>query len=222
MNAFTNAKPVAAKTPKGKKKDVVTIDCPHLERYAAIQSAIKSLETMLAVEKTKVDEAAFNYFVTAGMKIQSKPDNIEGVDGAATASLQLKSRLSTSGLNDEEVTLLQENNIPIGENVSQEETFIINPEYITNEKLMKRVGETLANVSGIPADYILSQPKIAKQIATDDSIAAVFKIKDEDTLRALLPLVTTQATRAKLAKESDPFAIIDAIMAENEKENTDA
>lgn len=216
MDIFANAKTVAAK-PKGKKKaDAPQIEVEGIEGLAALKAVSKDIEAAMAVEAGKVDTAAFNHFVSEGMKIKRKPVNVKGVENGSEGSLQLRVRSSRSVLSQDEQKLLEDNDIPFDEIVDKEDTFIINPAYVNDAEMMGKVAEALAAVN-LPADYILKQEKESRHVATEKSIDAVFALEDEDDVRALLPLVITQASRVTLGEDADAFEIVEGIMADKEE-----
>lgn len=210
MALFANAKTLSA--PKAKKvSEVSQYVIAGLSRFAALTAAIKSLGALAEVEETNVKAKMIDQFVASGMARNSKPDNFEGVEELASASCQLKIRSSASVLSDEDVAILKKENIPYNEHTKQEEAFLINPKYTNDMELLSRVEEALANVA-LPEDFLLKQEKISVNVASPKSIDAIFALKNEEKIRALLPLVTTLAIKPKI--EGNFWAILDDITAE--------
>lgn len=210
MALFANAKTISA--PKTKKvSEVSQYVLSGLSRFAALTAAIKSLGALAEVEETNVKAKMIDQFVASGMARNSKPDNFEGVEELASASCQLKIRSSASVLSDEDVEILKKENIPYNEHTKQEEAFLINPKYTNDMELLSRVEEALANVA-LPEDFLLKQEKISANVASPKSIDAIFALKNEEKIRALLPLVTTLAIKPKI--EGNFWAILDDITAE--------
>jgi hypothetical protein len=212
MALFTNAPKVEA-APKGKKKkkDVIQHLIKGLSRFAAIDAAIKSLTALAKVEEETVKAEMVNKFIALGMERNAKPDNFEGLEAKASASCQLKIRSSASPLSDEEAVLLKKAKIPFSKKITQQEAFLINPAYTNNMELLSKVEEALASIA-LPADFILQQDEISVLTVSAESIDAVFALKDEKKVRALLPLVTTVAVKPKI--EGNFWAILDDITEE--------
>ena len=77
------------------------------------------------------------------------------------------------------------------------ETFIINPAYITDEKLMNRVGMTLAKIPGMPADFIQKQEARTTTVVSEETLSAVFA-KPTDKVAELLRIVGVIACKPTL------------------------
>lgn len=210
---FSTAKVVPAKKPTTKKAAAEALKVEGLEGYAAVCAAIKALEARKEIFESKVKGTMAEIFVENGIAKGKKPENLKAVEGAAEGSLQLRLRSSASKLSEEEVELLADNDIPYETVTVVEDTFIINPEYATDMKLLGKIEEALKKVKGIPADFIMKQEGVAKNIVTEDSLDAIFKT-NERTAAALLPLVSCMAIRSKV--NGDFMPIIDRIMEEEE------
>lgn len=209
MGMFTDAKPAAPKTGKGKKAPEARIHMPGLEGYAALCSAIDALEAQKKVLEGQIKAEMGEMFVRDGCAAQSQPANYKAEEGLAKASLQLRLRSSKSILSEAECELLSDENIPYDLSVEVEDTFVINPEFATDMKLLAKVEEALKTVKGLPEDFIQKQVGKSHYVATKESIAAVFK-KPVKKASVLLPVVTTLAIRANI--EGDYMPIIDKLM----------
>ena len=77
------------------------------------------------------------------------------------------------------------------------ETFIINPKYVEDTKLMSRVGLTLGKIPGMPADFIQKQEAHRTTVVSDESLAEVFA-KPTDKVAELLRIVGVIALKPKL------------------------
>jgi hypothetical protein len=232
---FANAQKVTEAPKKGKPAAKVTVPTKGLELYAALLAVEKAVKAQKSVVEAGIKNTILARGVVEGIRLGKKPDSYEGEENGSTASLQLRCRVSTSALSDEEQELLAEYDIPTDENVSVEDCFRINPRYSDmsdpkNAEILAKVEEALSALN-LPEDFIQKQDKVAKVIATEDSIAAVCKIThkkgkdkgkpDEATIAALLPIVTTPAIRAKLAADKNPFEIVDQHTKLNEAEETE-
>lgn len=207
MGLFANAATVAAPAAKGRAAEVETVAVKGLQRYAALQAAIKSLTALAAVEEATVKESMRDRFIAVGVETEKRPQNFKGVDGKAEGSCQLKIRTSASALSAEDQALLTAHDIPFESNIKTREAFMINPAYTNNMTLLAKVEEALADVD-LPEDFMMKQEEVSTKIVSEASIDAVFK-KAEADIKALLPVVTTLAVLPKI--KGDFWSIIDSI-----------
>jgi hypothetical protein len=214
MALFANAKTIEAPKKSTKTKDTLQHFVKGLSRFAAINAAIKSLTALAKVEETAVKNELTDRFIKSGMERNTKPDNFEGLEGKATASCQLKIRSSASVLSEDEAALLKVHKVPFTNVVKQQEAFLINPQYTLDMELLARVEAALAEID-LPEDFILRQEEISVNIVAPESIDTVMAMKDEKTVRALLPLVTTLSVAPKI--KGDFWGIIDEIVHENDE-----
>lgn len=193
MNLFTAAKQEAPKAaPKAKGKEKVEKQINGLAIFAQIQVAISSLEALAKDYETNIKDQMHNFFVVQGEGAGRRPESFRGIDGAASASCEMRKRSSRSVLTDEEVQMLEDNKIPFDVEVDQKEQYFINPAYAGNSELLAKVSEALQNVPGLPADFIQHQAEKSRRVASDASLEAIFKTKTAD---ALLPVVATLALK---------------------------
>ena len=213
MNMFATAKPIPAKKTAGKKATVETVQTTDLHLYAALKAVETNVKGQLAIAEASIKGQMGAHFVAEGATSGRRPVNYAGIDQGSTGSLQLRARSSASALSVDECELLTDNGIPYGEAIDRDETFIVNPEYAGNMEMLTKVSEALESL-GLPADFFQKQEKVSKNIATDESMAAVFATKNADKISALLPLVTTMAIRATLAEGANPFMVVDAALGD--------
>jgi hypothetical protein len=204
-NLFTTAKVIKAKDTAGKKPEKSKTLVEGLEVYAAIDHSIKWLKTLLETSKFTVAEVANQKFIADGIKILGKPANFDGEEGDATGNIQLKKRMSTSGLNDIEKELAAEYKIPTVEVSDRPETYIFNPDHA--EWLQKNAAKVSAALIklGAPDDVIQFQNATTKTVVTDDSIDFVFRTyaKKPEVIAQLLPVVSTFAIKPKFDNGDD-------------------
>jgi hypothetical protein len=200
MALFGNAAPLTpAKTGKASKPAKKEIAIEGLESLAQVDAAIKALEGIKASLEPKVKATAFTAFVNMADGV--KPDSFTGVDGQATASMELRKRGTNSALKVDEVILLQKHGINPLKEVTCPELFAINPKYAGDATLLGKVEAALSDI--VPADFIVQQAEISKQVVTEENVGAVFAAKTKltrDEFEALVKVVTTQAIKAKLAE----------------------
>ncbi len=190
--------PVLAKPAKKKRDDRIEVAIKRLEDLAAVQATIKSLKAMEETMMDDVKDQITEWFLTNGCATQEQPDNFRGIDGDATASCELRKRSSASALSDDEQAILAEHNIPMETATEVEETFVINPAYLTDSKLMEKVAKALNGVKGIPDDFIMQQPGRKKVIIGEAAVGAAFK-KPINIARKLLSIVAVPAVKTTIS-----------------------
>lgn len=207
MSMFDSTKKVTttAKAAKGKTK--LEVETAGLQDYAAIDAAIKSLTALKETTGSAIKSQMMDKFVELGVELGARPESYTGVEGAATASLELRARATTSALSIEEVELLTENGIPTKTIVSTVETFIINPTYAENSALLSKIEKALKGIKGIPDDLFLKQDGSSKTVLGDDALEILFKNQDEDTIADILPVISVPAIKPKLATDDLSVAL---------------
>jgi len=197
MVKFADAK-VVSKPAKKEKPTKAEHELKGLLRFAAIKNAIDTLSTLKDTFEQDVKSQMLKHFVNAGTESGLKPANFEGLDGSATASCELRKRSVKSALSLEDKTLLDDYKIPVEKTTSEIETLIINPIYLADVTLMKKVEAALNKVKDIPEDFILKQEGVTTYTVSDATVDAVFALKDKEKLERLAPIVTTLAIKSKL------------------------
>lgn len=175
MNMFTAAKTKTAPAAKGKGKAKVEVQLSDLENYATICATIEQLEALRDTFCENVKGQVEEYFVETGTVNAARPENFKGVEGAASASCELRKRSTRSALTAEEVAELEALDIPVGTETVQEGCFIINPAYSQDDELLAKVAAALGKVKGLPLDFIQRQEAVERRVVTDETIAAVFR-----------------------------------------------
>lgn len=197
------AKATELKTqPKAKKSDRAEIQVPGLMALARIDAAMKALKALKETHETKVHAFMRDYFVRVGCATKSQPENFRGLDGAASASMELRKRSVNSQLTEAQVLLCTQYGVPVAESADRVETFVINPAYLENSELMEKVGLALSKVKGIPEDFIQKQVATKKMIVTDESLASIFS-KPVDDATKLFDVVGVLAVKPKIDEKID-------------------
>jgi len=195
--SFSNVKATPVEKAKAKnKKAQHAIDS--LLSLAAINNAIKSLTTLKVSLEGSVKNQMSSLFVAKGASSGLKPDSFEGTDGVASASCELRKRSAVSKLSPEEVAILTDHKIPFETSSNTTETFIFNPAYLSDAKLMAKVEKALSTIVGLPDDFIQHQTGATFYTVSDETVDAVFKLKDASKIATLMPIVTTLAIKPKL------------------------
>ena len=202
VDFFGKAEVVKAPKKGAAKKDEDFKVVEGLEEYAVIDTAIKTLTSLLDVAGGVVREQMRKTFIATAVATHRKPSSYKGIEGAATASLEIRKRSTNSKLDETQVEILDDLGIPYDTVADRPETFIINPKYKDDAALLGQVSEALNCIEGIPADFMLRQEATTKNVVNEDTEAAVYKL-DEDQLTELLDVVAVLAIKAKL----DPGAM---------------
>lgn len=161
-----------AKAPK-KKDDKKEVAMVGLYDYAMVDGLVKNLDTVHKTIARMLKNTARDLFIKDGKN--GKPDNFRGIEDTATASVELRRRGANAPLTPEERLDLDEAGIPYGKVVDVTATFVINPEYLEDVGLMKRVEKALEAVKGLPDDFILKQEAVTRYVATDETLDEVLK-----------------------------------------------
>jgi len=214
-NLFATAT-VAPEKKSAKKGAKAEIQIAGLEVYAALDAAYKTIEALKKDAREAIDAQIKGYFVKEGAALQAQPANFRGVDSDASASCELKKRSSRSALNEQEVQLLEEAGIPVETLQDKPETFIINPAYLSDTKLMNKVGEALGKM-GLPVDFIQKQEAVTTTVVSEASLAALFEKQLAD-IEALLPILTITSVKPTLAADKTAEAL--RLVAEKIAEST--
>lgn len=202
MSMFANAKVVkAAKAPKAGKVEVKMVGLQSLAEVDALIDALSALKTTLAAE---VKSAAFEHFISVADG--KRPDNFRGVEGIASASIELRKRSTTSPLGEAELALLAEHDIPAEKLVATQKMFGIDPKYTGDTALLDVVSAALEGK--VPEDFIVVQEERSKTVVTDETLRVAFSKNVRDVIAA----VTVLAIKPKL-DETDLGRIMDDLRA---------
>jgi hypothetical protein len=202
-NLFDSAKVAPAAKKSLKKAEKVEVEIEGLRTVAALDAAEKAIDGLKKSLRGSVDAQILDYFVNASAETKRVPENFRGVEADASASCELRKRSVRSPLNEVEVKILEENDIPFEEVTDRPETYIINPKYVTDAKLMSRVGLTLGKIPGMPEDFIQKQEATHTMVVSEESLPAVFA-KPTDKVAELLRIVGVIALKPKLDETDLP------------------
>lgn len=195
MDIFKNAKSVGKSSTKAKDNQRPRDHVDGLEDYGNLVAMGKTLKTMIETQASICNAQAAEHFVNEALLYGKVGKSYRGTDGDVTASMELRKRSSASGLNEEEIAVCEKYKVKLEVVEDRPETYIFNPVYVNDEKLLQRIAKALEKVPGMPADLIQKQESTKKTIITEEAMDAVFATKDEDTIRAMMPIVATQAIK---------------------------
>lgn len=206
MNMFDSSKKVPS-APKAREKTREEIQTKGLEEYAVIDAAIVALTALRDAKGAALKEAMKAHFVQSGMGLKAQPANYCGVDGAATASMELRRRSSSSALSGSEIEVMDANDIPYENVVVTVDTFVINPTYATNPKILRRVEKALKDTKGVPEDLFLKQDGISRKVVAANALEEIFKLKKSTDVELLLDICATMAIKPSIDVENVKDAI---------------
>lgn len=203
MSMFANAKPVETKKPAGKKSAKQEVSLVGLQTMAEIDALMKALAGMKEAVEAGVKADAFDHFYsTADGK---RPTSFRGVDGIASASVELRKRSTMSALSETEQALLTEHNVPFEKLIATQKLFGINPVYAEDTALLGKVETALSGI--VPADFIVVQEERSKSVVTDATLDTAFA---QRTPREVIQAITVLAVKPKLAV-TDLVSIMDDV-----------
>jgi hypothetical protein len=209
LNPFATASVATSSVKKAKKNEKAEIQISGLRDLAVLDTVEKTVKSLKENVRIGINAQLTNHFADSGAKLHRQPENFRGVELDASASCELRKRSDRSVLNDQEIALLESEGIPFSEIVDREETFIINPAYAQDAKLLGKVGTVLGKIPGMPADFIQKQTAVRRTVVSDESLPAVFA-KDAGKIAELLAVVGVLAVKPKL-EATDISEALDAI-----------
>src|SRR6266566_3691234 len=137
FEAVSPARKAGLKT--GKKDTKKRVEIKTLERYATVDSLVKSLTTVQKTMKPVLDAQTLEELMTEGTRLGRTPENFRGFEGKAEASMELRKRSSASALSETDVELLAGHNVSTQVVEDMPDTYIINPTYRDDKVLLSRV-----------------------------------------------------------------------------------
>jgi uncharacterized protein YbjQ (UPF0145 family)/uncharacterized protein YlzI (FlbEa/FlbD family) len=194
-NFFEQAAPATAKGKAKAKTHFVPVE--GLEMVASLKVVQEAVSALSEVYEGEVKVYMNETFVSQGASLHRRPDNFHGEEGEADASLQLRKRSTVSKLGEAEVTALTDHGIPFQ---TVADSFQINPKYVEDAALMKKINSALVKVTGIPDDFF--EVVAGKCVATEESVETVFQ-KSRTVIAELLPMVTVLGIKAKLKTHTE-------------------
>jgi len=206
-NLFANAKVAnkPAKTVKAKEKAEIAIS--GLANLAAVDALIKSLAAVKETLEAEVKAQALAEFKSQ-VADSRKLENFRGVDDGASASCEFRKRSTASALNEADIDLLKQFNIPFGLNVSVESCYRINPKYTGDSRLLEKISTAISKVKDVPEDFIELQEGISKPVVTEDTITVA--ARNPAAFDAVATVIGTLAVKPKL-DETDTVEIMNRV-----------
>ena len=197
MSIFAKAKTLDKPATAKAKQDKLEIEVSQIQKISEIKALIQTLEGTLVTLETEVKDAAFDIF--CGMETLTRPESFRGIDGAASASVEMRKRGTNSPLNEDEIKVLQECGIEPVKQVVTRELFAINPAYAENKTLMAKVEAALSSIKDLPDDFIVLQAEASKKVVSDEMTNQAFRNREKTMAhKAALKICTTMALKPKL------------------------
>jgi len=205
MSLFTNAKAVDAPKSAAKKNTKVEVALKGLQQLAEVDALIKALSSVKTSLEQSVKAEAFDHFFDEAQATAKRPENFRGIDGIASASIEMRKRSTASALSEEEKEMFEANGLVVEKVVSVQHMFGINPSYAADNKLLEKVSTALEGI--VPADFIVVQEEKSKFVVGEATIEKAFTSKAP---REIIEAVTVMAIKPKL-EATDINAIINDV-----------
>ena len=197
MSIFAKAKAVPTTKTAAAKKTKQEIAINGIQNLAEIKAMMLSLEAVAATLEGQIKDAGFEEFLSMDTKV--RPESFKGVDGLASASVEMRKRGTNSALNADEVEALEALGLKPFKQVVTTEMYGINPDFAADAKLMEKVSKALEKI--VPEGFIVLQEEKSKMVVNDELLDAAFKL--EEGRAQALAIVTTMALKPKLNAEYD-------------------
>lgn len=193
---FANAKVMEAKPKAAKRDKKQRFEVTGLYELTLLDVAIKNLTSLKKTADQGVKAEAKELFMEQAAEVGKRPENFRGVEKEAEASVELRKRSERSPLKEAEVEALTEAGVPVGTVEDVTETFVVNPDYANDTKLLAKVEKALAGVKGLPEDLFLKQEGAARTVVTDETVDTVFA--NEELTEQFFDTVAVLALKPKL------------------------
>lgn len=207
MSLFDKATKIAPKSTGKAKTDKKEIAIAGIQALAEIKAMMASLEAASKTIETEIKAAGFQEFLD--MDTVVRPESFKGIDGLASASVEMRKRGTNSSLNEDECNVLEQLGLTPFKQIVTTEMFGINPIFAVDTTLMGKVSKALEKI--VPEGFIVLQEESSKMVVNDELLDAAFKLKDGDKRKVALEIVTTMALKPKLNAEYDMKGLFNAI-----------
>lgn len=169
---FKTAK-VIAKPAAAKKSTKEEINIGNLKSYAELKSLIASLEGIAGSMEAGIKAESRDIFINMAAQNGKRPESFRGIDGTASASVEMRKRSTMSVLTSDQQALLATLNIKGETVIVTQELYGINPAYAEDADMLGQVEAALSGI--VPEDFIIKQEGKSKVVVNDDCMDAVFK-----------------------------------------------
>jgi hypothetical protein len=127
--------------------------------------------------------------VDFGVSQGKRPDNFIGTEGTSGATFVFSKRSTRSVLNEEEIALFAEHNIPV-DVIEAPDTFSIPAKYIDDPEWRAKIEKAINTIADCPVDIIVQTKGTKTTTVSEASVDAIFAVRNPDIAAKFLPLVT--------------------------------
>jgi len=204
-SVFENPKKI--KEAAVKKPTRANINMNKIKQYAELSALQVAISNELKKLEVSIKDAALTQFINNASETHQVPASFDGKELDASVNVQLRKRLSSSVLTDEDVAVLDKFNISYSEDVMTPELYGINPEYANNKELLDIVSKTIENI--VPEDFIVKQAKTTRKIVTAKTLEDVFAMNKIN--RDVVKITSFVALSKPMVETFDVDRIIDDV-----------
>jgi hypothetical protein len=188
-NLFDTAKVInAGITKTGKGKKATSVQITGLQDLVMLDGVRDAINVLINEKILEINAQVREIFIVEGCAQKTRPANFSGVDGEATASMQLKKRSEASLLTPQQIAILKRAGIPLSVITDVRELFIINPDMADDQNILAAAHAALHDAPGVPRGFIMKQEGSQRTVVTDSSILALFQ-KPKPVVDKLLNMV---------------------------------
>lgn len=180
-NLFAGAAVLPTKpTAKAKEADKAGIALPEVERLCHYDAIQKAAEAACAAIKAELKEVAVDHFLGCGS--EKWPENTKARENAAQLGVQFRRKAVNIALSEGEVAILREVGVEPHEEVTVQDLFALNPDYLADSKWQQAITQALLSIPGLPGDMIVRQQKVSKFVVTEHIADQVWKSGDAEAI----------------------------------------
>jgi hypothetical protein len=197
MGLFDTAKAIEQPAkPKGKGK--LEVQVKGIEQLAMVDALQKALDGIRAGIESEVKGVALTGFLKHVRENGTRPESIRGVEGGASASLEIRRKGSNIGLTEQQVALLRDHGLEPHKDTTVPALFALNPTYAEDAALLRKVEAALAGI--VPPDFIVKQSERARFTVDEPLLERAVKLMREkqDVPVDVLTCLTVLACKPKL------------------------
>lgn len=164
------------------KREPVRQTVEGLQHYAAFVAVEKGIAALKESDAAAIKSELEQQFIEAGCDMGRTPENFHGIEGLATASLQLRRKTIKSPLDAMQVRAMAAHKVPVKHIAA---TFQIAEKYMDDMAILDKLNKALSK-AGLPED-LFEQNSEERYVVTDETIDAIFK-KGVKVAQKLLPM----------------------------------
>ena len=153
-----------------------------LQHYAAFVAIEKGIAALKDADAAAIKGELEQQFIEAGCDLGRTPENFHGIEGMATASLQLRRKTIKSPLDAMQVRAMAAHKVPVKRIAA---TFQIAEKYMDDMAILDKLNKALAK-AGLPTD-LFEQNNEERHVVTDETIDAIFK-RGTKVAQKLIPM----------------------------------